>query len=98
MLLDQQELLPMRLAHFRAGVRRLGVRSIVFWPILAASASIIPPPETPDGYPQSCSLKRDAEGISQKRPLPQQLQQRAGLKGNFANSTNSSATRLPRAV
>jgi hypothetical protein len=49
-LVDQQELLPMRLARVRAGIRRRVVWSVALSRSWKGPRPIRPSPETPDGY------------------------------------------------
>jgi hypothetical protein len=122
-LMDQRELLPMRLARVRAGDPTSGRLECCVKSCLERSASIRPSPETPDGYRNRDPRKDHYISIPQRNPsaatnqgksrerrqkpeqpaaastlslqptlLPScQLQQRAGLKCNFANSIRPSA-------
>jgi hypothetical protein len=66
--MDQQELLPMRLARVRAGIRRRVVWSVALSRAWQSPRPIHPSPETPDGYRNRDPRKGHYENIPQRNP------------------------------
>jgi len=66
--MDQQELLPMRLARVRAGIRRRVVWSVALSRAWKGPRPILPSPETPDGYRNRDPRKGHYENIAQRNP------------------------------
>jgi hypothetical protein len=67
-LVDQQELLPMRLARVRAGIRRRVVWSLALRRAWKDPRPIRPSPDTPDGYRNRDPRKGHYENIRQRNP------------------------------
>jgi hypothetical protein len=76
-LIDQQELLPMRLARARAEIRRRVVWSIALTRSWEGPRPIHPSPETPDGYRNRDPRKGHYENIRPKTPLRQQTKEKS---------------------
>jgi hypothetical protein len=66
--MDQQELLPMRLARVRAGIRRRVVWSVALSRAWKGPRPIRPSPETPDGYRNRDPGKGHYENTPQRNP------------------------------
>lgn len=66
--MDQQELLPMRLARVRAGIRRRVVWSAALSRAWKGPRPIRPSPETPDGYRNRDPREDHYENIRPKNP------------------------------
>ena len=66
--MDQRELLPMRLARVRAGIRRRVVWSVPSNRAWKGPRPILPSPETPDGYRNRDPRKGQYENMPRRNP------------------------------
>ena len=95
-LVDQQELLPMRLARVRAGIRRRVVWSLALCRAWKGPRPVRPPPDTPDGYRNRDPRKDHYENIRQRNPSAATNKRKArGRRSEIEQPAPASTALLP---
>ena len=95
-LVDQQELLPMRLARVRAGIRRRAVWNLALCRAWKGPRPVRPPPDTPDGYRNRDPRKDHYENIRQRNPSAATNKRKArGRRSEIEQPAPASTALLP---